>query len=241
MSTWHPRASKGIQGIQGIRGLAVPGSHGSSSTDRGPGRGVLGPRQCRSSPRRPLRRCWPTTRRGSSTASCSLIACRCNSFAAPGRRRAPTVRARVPGAAGGRPADAGARGRCGPPAPAGPGRSRSRPCCPAGFQRQSVSKRSGKSCRLQVAVFTRTESWKGVSFCTSMDMISGEAIIAQSENCAMDWSSVRLRFLLPCMYLAPALPSSRSAFGRLASKRPHNTPTLGGHCYQPRFARQGVL
>ena len=62
-------------------------------------------------------------------------------------------------------------------------------------------------CRLQVAAFTRTESWKGVSFCTSMDMISGEAIIAQSENCAMDWSSVRLRFLLPCMYLAPALPT----------------------------------
>ena len=49
---------------------------------------------------------------------------------------------------------------------------------------------------MQVAVFTRTESWKGVSFCTSIDMISGEAIIAQSENCAMDWSSVRLRFLL---------------------------------------------
>ena len=76
-------------------------------------------------------------------------------------------------------------------------------------------------CRLQVVVFTRTESWKGVSFCTSMDMISGEAIIAQSENCAIDWSSVRLRFLLPCMYLAPALPTvaQRLAERRVSAKK----------------------
>ena len=182
---------------------------------------MLGPRQCRSSPQRPLRRCWLTTRRGSSTASCSLIACRCSSFAALGRHRARTVRARVPGAAGGPPADAGGRGQCAPPAPAGLGRSQPRPCCPAPGASIGVKTQPARDvhCRLQVAAFTRTESWKGVSFCTSMDMISGEAIIAQSENCAMDWSSVRLRFLLPCMYLAPALPTSRSALGRLASKR----------------------